>query len=116
MSCLTAILYFNDKPDIEFSFDVAIVTKNSKRKLCKLKNNKNAYGMIGIDQYVWNEIPNSHNISKKVKCIKSNGKWTEVREIYVELKNKYLSRNDKNHPSFIVYIEAVNQIYNKYFR
>lgn len=113
-SCLTAILHFNDEPDIEFSFDIAIVAKNSNGTLCRLIHNKNAWG-YGNDQYVWNEIPNSHNISMKVKCIKSNGKWTEVRARYVKLKNNYLSRNDKNHPSFIVYIEAVNQIYNKYF-
>lgn len=63
-SCLTAILYFNDEPDVEFSFDVAIVTKNSKGKLCRLIHNKNVWG-YGNDQYVLNEIPNSHNISKK---------------------------------------------------
>lgn len=113
-SCLTALLHFKDEPTVKFSFDVAIVTKNSKGKLCRLIHNKNVWG-YGNDQYVWNEIPNSHNISKKVKCIKSNGKWTEVREKYVGLKNQYLSQNDKNHPSFIVYIESVNQIYNKYF-
>ena len=35
-----------------------------------------------------------------------------VREQYLALKNMYLSKNDINHPSFICYIEAVNNVYN----
>ena len=39
-----------------------------------------------------------------------------VRDQYVNLKEMYLSRWwDKDHPSFVVYIEAVNNVYNKYF-
>ena len=30
---------------------------------------------------------------------------------YQELKNDYLSQGDKHHPSFVVYIQAVNQVY-----
>lgn len=113
-SCLTALLHFDDEPSVKFSFDVAIVTKNSKGSLCKLLQNKNVFG-IGNDQYVWNEIPDSHDVAQKAKQIKSKGLWLEVREQYVNLKNMYLSRQDKSHPSFIVYVEAVNQVYNKYF-
>lgn len=113
-SCLTALLHFDDEPSVKFSFDVAIVMKNSKGSLCRLLQNKNGYG-IGNDQYVWNEVPDSHDVAQKVKQIKSKGLWLEVRERYVYLKNIYLSRQDKNHPSFIVYVEAVNQVYNEYF-
>lgn len=113
-SCLTALLHFDNEPSVNFSFDVAIVTKNSKGSLCRLIQNKNGFG-IGNDQYVWNEIPDSHDVAQKAKQIKSKGLWLEVREQYVNLKNMYLSRQDKSHPSFIVYVEAVNQVYNKYF-
>lgn len=113
-SCLTALLHFDNEPSVNFSFDVAIVTKNSKGSLCRLIQNKNGFG-IGNDQYVWNEIPDSHDVAQKAKQIKSKGLWLEVREQYVNLKNMYLSRQDKSHPSFIVYVEAVNQAYNKYF-
>ncbi len=27
----------------------------------------------------------------------------------------YLSRQDHNHPSFVVYVEAVNEVYNERF-
>lgn len=113
-SCLTTLLHFDDEPSVKFSFDVAIVAKNSKGTLCRLLQNKNGFG-IGNDQYIWNEVPDSHDVAQKVKQIKSKGLWLEVRERYVDLKNMYLSRQDKNHPSFIVYVEAVNQVYNKYF-
>lgn len=114
-SCLNALLHFEDDPEVEFSFDVAIVTRNSKGTLCRLIHNKNVLG-CEADQYVWNEIPNSHNVAQKAKRIKSEGLWPDVRNRYVEQKNMYLSRQwDKNHPSFIVYIEVVNEIYHKYF-
>ena len=32
----------------------------------------------------------------------------------LEKKNMYLTRNDRNHHSFNIYIEAVNEIYGKY--
>lgn len=114
-SCLTALLHFKDEPTVKFSFDVAIVAKNSNGTLCRLIHNKNVWG-YGNDQYVWNEVPNSHNIVQKVKQIKIKGLWLHVRDRYIYLKNLYLSRpREKDHPSFIVYIEAVNQIYNKFF-
>lgn len=113
---LTALLHFKDEPQVEFSFDVVIVARNRDGTLCRLVNNKHdSYnGMQG--QYVWNERPNSHNVKEKADKIKRKGKWLEVRERYVKLKELYLSRQDKNHPSFIAYIEAVNQVYNKYFQ
>ena len=68
------------------------------------------------DQYVWNEVTNSHDVAQKAKQIKAEGLWLDVREQYVRLKEVYLARWwDKDHPSFIVYIEAVNNVYNQYF-
>ena len=113
-SCLTALLHFDDEPSAKFSFDVAIVARNSKGTLCRLIHNKNAWG-YGNDQYIWTEIPDSHDVSQKALRIKSEGLWFEVRERYVTLKNMYLTRQDKNHPSFLVYVEAVNQVYNEHF-
>ena len=31
---------------------------------------------------------------------------------YLNIKNRYLRQNDHDHPSFICYIEAVNNVYN----
>lgn len=65
-----------------------------------------------VNEYYWNMAPNSRNIKFKVDYIKSNGKWKLVREQYKGIKNRYLTQNDHNHPSFICYIEAVNNVYN----
>ena len=78
-------------------------------------HNKNAWG-YGSNQYVWNEVPHSRNVTIKAKQIKAAGLWLNVRNQYVNLKEMYLSRWwDIDHPSFVVYIEAVNNVYNQYF-
>ena len=113
-SCLTALLHFKDTPNVEFSFDVAIIKKNPNGNYMRLIHNKNAYA-LGWDQYTWNEVPNSHQVKDKADEIKEEGLWQEVRDRYLEKKNMYLSRQDCNHPSFVVYVEVVNEVYNKYF-
>ena len=113
-SCLTAILYFEKSPDIKFKFDVAITTKNKNGNYMRLIHNKNVYA-LGLDQYTWNEVPNSHQVKDKADEIKEEGLWQEVRDRYLEKKNMYLSWQDRNHPSFVVYVETVNEVYNRYF-
>lgn len=115
-SCLTTLLHFNDSPNVEFSFDVAILTKNRNGDYMRLIHNKKNAFCFGDDQYTWNEVPKSHDVKEKADAIKAEGLWQEVRDRYVGLKNMYLSRQDNTHPSFIVYVEAVNEIYYKYFR
>ena len=83
---------------------------------CNPKNFKRkAYGnvkdrilfYVKSNQYVWNEVPYSHNVTLKARQIKEAGLWLDVRNQYVRLKEMYLSRRwDKDHPSFVVYIEA----------
>ena len=95
-----------------FSIDLAITFKNNFgwHKLIHEKT-----GRAFNDKYYWNKIPDSRRLEEKVKTIKLNHLWGEVRRTYLEKKNLYLQRNDNTHPSFIVYIESVNQVYNKYF-
>lgn len=112
-----------------FSIDVCIVYEdedgNFYRLIHKKTGNTNvnniAYaasicaGLVTrrpVNEYYWNMAPNSRNIKFKVDYIKSNGKWKLVREQYKGIKNRYLTQNDHNHPSFICYIEAVNNVYN----
>ena len=108
-SCLTALLHFKDTPNVEFSFDVAIIKKNPNGNYMRLVHNK------PWNQYTWNEVPRSHQVTDRADEIKEEGLWQEVRDKYLEKKNMYLSWQDHNHPSFVVYVEAVNEVYNKYF-
>lgn len=116
-SVLTSVWHFTDSPNVEFSFDVAIVMFNSNKTMMRLIHNKNAIGFAQSGQYVWNEVPSSKKVSDKVKKIKSAGTqyWLQVRNNYLCLKNNYLSRQDRSHPSFVVYVEAVNLVYNQIF-
>lgn len=101
-------------PNVEFSFDVAITTKNKNGNYMRLIHNKNVYA-LGLDQYTWNEVPNSHQVKDRADKLKRAGLWQKVRDRYLEKKNMYLFRQDHNHPSFVVYVEAVNEVYSRYF-
>ena len=50
-------------------------------------------------------------VDEKADKLKKLGMWNEVRDTYEELKNLYLRRGDRDHPSFVDYVEAVNQVY-----
>lgn len=94
-----------------FSIDLAITFKNNFgwHKLIHKKT-----GWVIYDGYYWNQIPDSRQLEEKVYAIKVNHLWDKVRDTYLETKNLYLQRNDNTHPSFIIYIESVNQVYYKY--
>lgn len=96
-----------------FSIDLAITFKNNNgwHRLIHQKT-----GRVNLDTYYWNEVQDSNLLEKKAHAIKSNNLWNEVRDTYLEKKNFYLQRNDTTHPSFIVYVETVNQIYCNYFQ
>ncbi len=108
-SCLTALLHFGKTSNIKFSFDVAIIKKNPNGNYMRLVHNK------PWNQYTWNEVPRSHQVKDRADELKEAGLWQAVRDRYLEKKNMYLSWQNHNHPSFVVYVEAVNEVYNKYF-
>ncbi len=109
-SLTTEKRHFVKGDSTEFSIDVAIVASNNKGYY-RLIHEKTGFSYY--DRYFWNEAPNSNNLKNKVKFIKDKHYWNDAREEYLELKNMYLSRNDHNHPSFICYLEAVNNVYNR---
>lgn len=106
----TKPIYFQDDPDIEFSMDICIVCKDDDGNWHRLIHHKT--GFADSDQYYWNIAPNSAGVAEKGKYIKQHpDKWNKVRQEYLRLKNHCLQWNDHNHPSFICYIEAVNNVY-----
>lgn len=104
-------IYFKNEPNKKFSIDLCIVTKNNGGKWERLIHEKTGYSYN--DKYYWNIAPNSEQYDEKAKVIKEiPGCWEVVRDQYLKIKNHYLTSNDYNHPSFICYIEAVNNVYN----
>lgn len=114
-SVLTSILFFRDNPSVQFKFDVALLTRNEKGTWQRLIHNKNAVGFGQIGQYTWCPVPNSKDVSGKAKAIKDCNMWDLVRNNYLDRKNYYLEKQDKDHPSFVCYVEAVNQVYYQLF-
>lgn len=101
--------HFTQGNQTEFKIDLGIVFEDNKGSWYRLIHQKT--GLIVTDTWIWNEGPDSKGLTNKVKFIKSNHFWEEVRETYLEKKNMYLRRGDHNHPSFNCYIETINEIY-----
>ena len=91
-----------------FHIDLAIVTEDEG---CWHRLIHEKTGLSYYDRWIWNKAPHSEKIREKADKIKKAGKWLAVRERYLEKKNYYLRRNDHDHPSFVCYIETVNEIY-----
>ena len=112
-SCLTTgKRFFAQGNKTIFNIDLAIVVEDKEGNWYRLIHKKT--GIIDFDRWFWNQAPNSEQLNDKVTWLKSNGYWNEVRDIYLKRKNMYLSLHDNDHSSFNCYIEAVNEIYNKY--
>lgn len=109
-SLTTSKLHLEEYPEIEFSIDLGIVTKDEEGNSYRLIHRKTGYTYK--DEYFWNKAPSSKGYSKKADVIKKLSKWEMVRDKYKNLKNHYLKKQDKDHPSFICYIESINNVYN----
>ena len=92
--------------------NIAIVAEGREGTWFRLIHEKT--GIRQYDRWFWNEGPQSKGLNDKVDWLKDNHLWLEVRETYLTKKNLYLSRGDRNHPSFNCYIEAVNEVFHKY--
>lgn len=94
-----------------FKIDLGIVRKSAFgwERLIHEKT-----GCVCFDRWYWNQVFQSGSLDEKVREIKQAGLWLEVRKRYLQKKNIYLSRQDPNHPSFIVYIESINEVYYQY--
>lgn len=103
-------IYFTTGNSTNFSIDVCITVRDEVDNFYRLIHEKT--GWFYNDRYYWNITPQSKELKKKADHIKGCGKWGLVREQYLRIKNKYLSQNDYNHPSFVCYVEAVNNVYN----
>lgn len=105
-------IYFEDTPEVKFSIDIGIVTMDNDGNWHRLIHQK--HGNIYNDPYIWNEVRHSKGLKEKTKRLKVNNYWPLVREIYLEKKNKY--KGDDERPSFICFIEAVNEAHQKCFK
>ena len=108
-SAITSRLVYNK--NLEFSFDIAILAKNKDGDYCRLIHNKKD----DSNSYHWDKIQKSKRIYKRFEKLKQDGHFEELKKIYLEKKNFYLTHNDHYHSSFTIFKETVNQMNNKYY-
>jgi hypothetical protein len=102
---------FNEGNKTPFSIDLCII-RCDQIGWYRLIHKKT--GWVDLDQYYWNQAPNSHGLQNRVDWLKEQSLWIEVREAYLKKKNWYLRYQNYDHSSFNCFIEAVNEVYNKY--
>jgi len=95
----------------QFKVDICIVARDQFSQLNRLIHDKSG---VAWGRVYWNINRDFSNLDRKEKYLKPKY-WNEVRETYIEKKNLYLRQNDHDHPSFVCYIEAVSEVYNKHF-
>ena len=100
-SVITAILYLPEGR--QFSFDLAIITEDEDGHYLRLQCDK---GNL-LQNYIWNQVPDSRDLKKKVDFILAKKKWSLVRERYLFFKNQ------RTQHSFGCYAQAVNEVYMK---
>ena len=102
--------------DIPYKMDICIVRERN------LKDGKSIERLIHHkkkkdqeESYSWETAyKNDVKFYSKVDKLKKTH-WHEVRKVYKDKRNMYLSRQDDEHPAFICYIETINEVYNKHF-
>lgn len=101
-SVITSNLKYGDLP---FSFDCAIMCEGNNGNMYKIVYDK-------PDNYLWNEIKHTKGFNAKYKFLISKGLFSNVRDLYIEKKNEYLSKGIKM-SSFSVLAETVNEMIQK---
>lgn len=108
----THLIHFTSGNQTEFKIDLAMIRETGNGSWYRLIHDKT--GFVSLDRWYWNEAPEFKGLGRKVEWLKKNNHWIHVREAYLEKKNMYLHRGDRNHPSFKCYIEAVNEVFFQY--
>lgn len=92
---------------LDFSADVAILARNSKGQYCRLLHDKQR------QKYDWAPVPDSEKVYERFRKLKNYGYWEDIQELYLKKKNHYLSIQDKEHPSFVAFVETIKEIWDK---
>lgn len=106
-SAITCIHRRDGTDAIDFHLDIGIIVMRDEDTGCRLIHDKDR------NTYFLNEPVHFRDLEERVAVIKRYNKKNELRKIYLEKKNGYLKKGDRDHPSFVVYVEAVDQVYQK---
>lgn len=103
-SVISVPLHFqDDENQLQFSFDVAIVSRNVCGQLQRLIHNKKNNG------FTWSLARDSKYIDEKADILRKEELWNDLRNRYKAFRNQFI--NSANHPAFICYIMTVEEIF-----
>lgn len=108
----TKLRHYKTGNRTEFKIDLGIV-HNSPFGMQRLIHQKTEF--VQHHRWYWNTVRGTDGFAEKVQAIKDHALWQVVRDRYLEKKNMYLTHNNNDHPSYIVYLETVNEIYSATF-
>ena len=89
---------------IDFSLDIGII----------IYRDGTGYRLIHDkerNRFLLNETVHFAKLKLQQEAIKANCLGTALREVYLDMKNAYLRQGDRDHTSFVVYVEAVNRVW-----
>lgn len=95
-----------------FNIDIAIVYEDEDNMFYRLIHKKTDDRKT--HQWYWNKGRDYSYINEMADEIKDNGLWDKVVDKYLKRKNALLKKQDTTHPSFVVFIETIHNVYNDY--
>lgn len=105
-SSITYLVHSESGTGVEFSMDIAILIERDGQVL-RLIHDKEG------KRYIWNTLCDFKKIEQRAEVIRKTGQTAALRETYLRLRNHYLQRQDTSHPAYVVYTQAVNEVYGK---
>lgn len=87
---------------IKFSFDCAIMCEGNSGSMYKI-------AFVKPDRYLWNEIKDTKDFNAKYSFLVQNGRFKEIKDRYVYMKNLYLENGIKK-SSYSILNEVVNDL------
>ena len=109
--------------DFEYSFKSkkmhweSLPSKNFIFEFFVITNNNGNYSRVILKKGSLVELPmlNKEDLDKKESKIRFYGLFENVNNGYLNKLNMYEKRQDPNHPSFVCFIEAINEVFHKNF-
>lgn len=111
----TSVLTIKNMPlnrNENFNIDIAIVYEDDDNMFYRLIHKKTDDRKT--HQWYWNKGRDYSDINELADEIKDNGLWDKVVDKYLKRKNALLKKQDTTHPSFVVFIETIHNVYNDY--
>lgn len=109
-SAITILEYAAPSKSPVFHADLALLSKNADGDFQRLIHNK----QILFEGYTWCKLPDSNRVGRRAHTLRQQGYWADVRKAYLDRKNWYLCHSLSHRTSFEIYVETVNEMFQRF--